>query len=200
MKNLSFIAAVAVIATLCLGIAGNPSPPIIDPAFLQPVMHMFIRVSVAYIKGTFLEELKFEHVEKCAHRCMNNTKCKSFNFDDLVKTCQLYSISAATGITLTPSECPYREYYQRIDSKTVVIYGATIVTCIHISEYSNIKTEGECETLRIKKNYTAMEYSKFFKGCGVTHNAEKTYGLTGNIFWKFKLMLDEIPKMTKAVN
>ncbi|XP_036357551.1 uncharacterized protein LOC115209496 [Octopus sinensis] len=163
-----------------------PPPPIIDPAFLQPVMHMFIRVSVAYIKGTFLEELKFEHVEKCAHRCMNNTKCKSFNFDDLVKTCQLYSISAATGITLTPSECPYREYYQRIDSKTVVIYGATITTCIHISEYSNIKTEAECKKLRIKGNYTAMEYSKFFKGCGVTHNAEKTYGLTGNIFWKFE--------------
>ncbi|CAI9719612.1 zonadhesin-like [Octopus vulgaris] len=173
-----------------------PPSPIIDPAFLQPVMHMFIRVSVAYIKGTFLEELKFEHVEKCAHRCMNNTKCKSFNFDDLVKTCQLYSISAATGITLTPSECPYREYYQRIDSKTVVIYGATITTCIHISEYSNIKTEAECKKLRIKGNYTAMEYSKFFKGCGVTHNAEKTYGLTGNIFWKFELMLDEIPKMT----
>ncbi|XP_036357280.1 von Willebrand factor-like isoform X3 [Octopus sinensis] len=169
-----------------------PPPSIINPAFLKPVLHRFFRVTVAYIVGKPLEESTEKHVEQCAHKCLKNKKCKSFNFDELEKKCQLYDISAAT-VTLKPSECPYKEYFQLIESRNVLIKGATIVTCVHLDEFSKINSEEKCKAKCSEKKCKAMEYSRFFKQCGVTHKGLTTYGLVGNMFWKFSVTLDTLP-------
>eukprot|EP00106_Octopus_bimaculoides_P000023 XP_014767465.1 PREDICTED: zonadhesin-like [Octopus bimaculoides] len=94
--------------------AEQPPPlPIIDPTFLEPVLLKFFRVTEAYIPGKPLDESTEKHVELCARKCLKNKKCKSLNFDELVKKCQLYDVNAAT-VTLRPSVCPYMEYFQVI--------------------------------------------------------------------------------------
>ncbi|CAI9720129.1 Hypothetical predicted protein [Octopus vulgaris] len=175
-KNMMYKVKIAANQPTCF----NRNPPAIS----YYILHRFFRVTVAYIVGKPLEESTEKHVEQCAHKCLKNKKCKSFNFDELEKKCQLYDISAAT-VTLKPSECPYKEYFQLIESRNVLIKGATIVTCVHLDEFSKINSEEKCKAKCSEKKCKAMEYSRFFKQCGVTHKGLTTYGLVGNMFWKF---------------
>lgn len=77
------------------------------------VMHMFIRVSVAFIEGKTIKKIRTNDLQNCARNCLHIKNCKSFNFDKLKEKCDLFSISAET-YTLISGTCPYKDYYQRI--------------------------------------------------------------------------------------
>ena len=81
--------------------------------FLFTVMHMFIRVSVAFIKGKPIKKISAKLSKEYAKRCLENKQCKSFNFDELREKCELVSINAEK-ITLVSGDCLYKDYYQLI--------------------------------------------------------------------------------------
>ena len=81
---------------------------------------MFVRVSIAYLKGTPLvynEDYTAYTVSvdlnSCATKCLREKTCKSFNYDQLEQKCVLLSINAVNQ-TLVSSDCPYQDYYQLI--------------------------------------------------------------------------------------
>lgn len=74
---------------------------------------MFIRVSLAYIKGNPIKIISVQFHQECAKECLHINQCKSFNFDELKQICELFSINAETH-KLIPGDCPSKDYYQRI--------------------------------------------------------------------------------------
>lgn len=85
------------------------------------VLHMFIRVSVAYLpintsghmgSDIIAETLTFD-AKSCARRCLKYKTCKSFNYDQIKQRCLLLPINAVRK-SLVSSDCPYQDYYQLI--------------------------------------------------------------------------------------
>lgn len=76
-------------------------------------MHMFIRVSVAFIEGKPIKKKRAKVPKECAKLCLHIKTCTSFNFDELREMCELFSINAE-NYTLVSGDCPYKDYYQLI--------------------------------------------------------------------------------------
>lgn len=76
-------------------------------------MHMFIRVSVAFIEGKPIKKIRAKVPKECATLCLHIKTCTSFNFDELREMCELFSINAE-NYTLVSGYCPYKDYYQLI--------------------------------------------------------------------------------------
>ena len=74
---------------------------------------MFVRVSVAFMEGKSIKKISAKLPKECARKCLQNKRCKSFNFDELRKKCELFSINAEKH-TLTSGDCPYKDFYQLI--------------------------------------------------------------------------------------
>lgn len=179
-----------------------PEPPIVDPELLGPVLHMFIRVSVAYLPRNtsgdmdrnFIGEILTFDAKSCARKCLQVKTCKSFNYDQIKQRCLLLSINAVKQ-SLVSSDCPYQDYYQLIDSKNIFIRGAAMLSCNHLESIQRIDSWVECQKLCTDKKCKAMEYSSFKRRCTMTKDTRKSYGLTGDELWNYHETLDKIPEM-----
>ena len=77
------------------------------------VLRKFARVFVAFLRETPLLKLHGKFPEICAQRCLKDKTCKSFNFNKLEESCELFSVNAEDR-TLESRNYRFDEYYQLI--------------------------------------------------------------------------------------